>query len=81
METKPVDVMLYQNGSMMRQMSGSPYSFGDLKLNQSYQVSPDRNDEPLNGVTTNDIVKIQNIFWAWQKSQIHTNCWSRCKCQ
>ncbi|MFZ1515830.1 MAG: T9SS type A sorting domain-containing protein [Saprospiraceae bacterium] len=58
-ETKPVDVMLYQNGSMMRQMSGSPYSFGDLKLNQSYQVSPDRNDEPLNGVTTNDIVKIQ----------------------
>jgi len=58
-ETKPVDVMLYQNGSMMRQMSGSPYSFGDLKLNQSYQVSPDRNDDALNGVTTNDIVKIQ----------------------
>jgi len=58
-ETKPVEVSLFHNGSMMRQMMGSPYSFGDLAMNTTYSVKPERNDEHANGVTTQDIVKIQ----------------------
>jgi hypothetical protein len=55
----PVDMQLYNNGNMMAQRVGSPYSFGDLKLNVNYMVSPNRNDEHNNGITTQDIVKIQ----------------------
>jgi hypothetical protein len=55
----PVDMQLYNNGNMMAQRVGSPYSFGDLKLNVNYMVSPNRNDEHSNGVSTQDIVKIQ----------------------
>ncbi|MBK8641095.1 MAG: M36 family metallopeptidase [Saprospiraceae bacterium] len=45
-ETRPVEVSLFHNGSMMRQMMGSPYSFGDLVMNTTYSVKPERNDEP-----------------------------------
>ncbi|MBK6352820.1 MAG: HYR domain-containing protein [Saprospiraceae bacterium] len=58
-ETRPVEVSLFHNGSMMRQMMGSPYSFGDLVMNTTYSVKPERNDDHANGVTTQDIVKIQ----------------------
>jgi len=58
-ETAPVDVRLYMNGSMVSQRTGSPYSFGDLDLKMQYAVEPLRNDDPLNGVSTQDIVAIQ----------------------
>ncbi|MEO6189946.1 MAG: T9SS type A sorting domain-containing protein [Saprospiraceae bacterium] len=57
--TNPVDVELYNNGNMMKQIVGGPYSFGDLKLAQTYTVKPNRNDEHLNGVSTQDITMIQ----------------------
>jgi len=66
--TNPVEVQLYSNGNMMKQVTGGPYSFLDLKLSQNYIVKPSRNDEPLNGVTTADIVRIQKHILG--KSQI-----------
>lgn len=58
-ETSPVDLRLYMNGSMIVQKVGSPYSFGDLDLSANYIVEPERKDDPLNGVTTQDIVALQ----------------------
>ncbi|MEO6690938.1 MAG: cohesin domain-containing protein, partial [Saprospiraceae bacterium] len=58
-EAKPVDVYLFNNQNMMNQKIGSPYFFGELDLALNYTVKPERNDEPLNGVSTQDIVLIQ----------------------
>ncbi|NOT36155.1 MAG: T9SS type A sorting domain-containing protein, partial [Saprospiraceae bacterium] len=57
--TNPVDVQLYNAGNMMSQVTGGPYSFGDLKLSQTYTVKPNRNDDHINGVSTHDITVIQ----------------------
>src|SRR5690606_3888771 len=58
-----VDVRLYNVGSQMLRnvvTSGSGlYSFGNLPLSGSYTVEPNRNDNPLNGVSTKDLVAIQ----------------------
>ncbi|MBK7244875.1 MAG: HYR domain-containing protein [Saprospiraceae bacterium] len=58
-EARPVNVQLDRNARMMREMTGSPYSFGNLVVNDEYTIKPTRNDDHLNGVSTADIVKIQ----------------------
>lgn len=58
-EAKPVDVYLLNNTTMMSQRVGSPYQFGDLDLSLNYTIKPERTDDPLNGVSTQDIVLIQ----------------------
>jgi hypothetical protein len=62
--TEKVDTRLYNSGVMMKRMTTSTngfYFFGDLAFgaSASYLVQPKRNDDPLNGVSTADIVKIQ----------------------
>ena len=62
--TEKVDTRLYHSGLMMKRMTTSTngfYFFGDLGFgaNTNYLVQPKRNDNPLNGVSTADIVKIQ----------------------
>lgn len=62
--TEKVDTRLYHSGVMMKRMTTSTngfYFFGDLAYGSSasYLVQPKRNDDPLNGVSTADIVKIQ----------------------
>src|SRR5690606_29711663 len=57
--TNPVKMELYENGKMMVERTGSPYTFGDLELATTYVVKPTRTEDPSNGVTTADIVKIQ----------------------
>jgi hypothetical protein len=60
--TAKADVELYNNSLMMRQtVTGSEgsYLFGDLSLNNQFAVKSKRNDEPTNGISTADIVKIQ----------------------
>ncbi|MEP7197628.1 MAG: T9SS type A sorting domain-containing protein, partial [Saprospiraceae bacterium] len=58
-ESTPIDVHLYMNGALLSQKVGSPYSFGDLDLKSTYIIEPERTDDPLNGVSTQDIVAIQ----------------------
>ena len=58
-EAKPVEVRLYMGGQMIKLRTGSPYTFGDLDLKEQYIVEPIRNDDHLNGVSTQDIVAIQ----------------------
>jgi hypothetical protein len=58
-DTKPVNLELYKAGTMMKEAKGSPYAFLNLDASTNYVVKPSRTDEPLNGVTTADIVKIQ----------------------
>ncbi|MEP7196843.1 MAG: HYR domain-containing protein [Saprospiraceae bacterium] len=58
-EASPVNVYLFNNQNMMNQRIGSPYQFGDLALNIDYTIVPERNDDHLNGVSTQDIVLIQ----------------------
>jgi hypothetical protein len=58
-DTKPVDLELFKAGTMMKEAKGSPYAFLNLDASTNYVVKPSRTDEPLNGVTTADIVKIQ----------------------
>jgi trimeric autotransporter adhesin len=62
--TEKVDARLYRLGLMTKRMTTSAngsYFFGDLVYGASmdYLVQPVRTDDPLNGVTTADIVKIQ----------------------
>ncbi|MBK7359443.1 MAG: HYR domain-containing protein [Saprospiraceae bacterium] len=59
--TELVALGIYDPNTMMRQIitgQDGKYLFGDLKPN-TYSITPDRNDNPLNGVSTKDIVKIQ----------------------
>ncbi|NOT36154.1 MAG: HYR domain-containing protein [Saprospiraceae bacterium] len=58
-EASPVEVRLYMSGQMIQLRTGSPYSFGNLDLRQQYIIEPLRNDDHLNGVSTQDIVAIQ----------------------
>ena len=58
-EAKPVTMQLETANSAMKEVTGSPYTFGDLKFPIVYTVKPSRNDDHLNGVSTADIVKIQ----------------------
>ncbi len=60
-QTELSNVELLVSSNMMKSMVTSndgKYLFGDLKPN-TYRVKPSRNDDPLNGVSTKDIVKIQ----------------------
>ncbi|MBK7693900.1 MAG: hypothetical protein IPI30_06165 [Saprospiraceae bacterium] len=60
--TAEVTVDLYHNGqlanSKLTQKDGF-YAFRDLDFPQNYLLKSTRNDNPLNGVTTADVVKIQ----------------------
>jgi hypothetical protein len=60
--TAEVTVDLYHNGqlanSKLTQQDGF-YAFRDLDFPQNYLLKSTRNDNPLNGVTTADVVKIQ----------------------
>ncbi len=58
-EVKKINVQLESMDSRQSERIGSPYFFGDLTWPKEYTVIPSRNDEPLNGVSTADIVKIQ----------------------
>ncbi|MDQ3142846.1 MAG: cohesin domain-containing protein, partial [Bacteroidota bacterium] len=60
--TSLTDIDLIKNGTLSKdQMTGNDgkYSFLNLEMYVNYTVKPQRNDDPLNGVTTSDIVKIQ----------------------
>ncbi|MBK8955134.1 MAG: T9SS type A sorting domain-containing protein [Saprospiraceae bacterium] len=62
--TENVEVELLDSRIMMKQMktvNDGKYLFGDLPvgLAKEYVVKPARTDDPLNGVSTADIVKIQ----------------------
>jgi hypothetical protein len=58
-----VDVRLYNvSNQMLRNVvtgANGSYSFGNLPFSGSYTVEPNRNDNPLNGVSTKDLVRIQ----------------------
>ncbi|MBK7243174.1 MAG: hypothetical protein IPH98_04835 [Saprospiraceae bacterium] len=58
-EVRRVNVQLESMDNVLRERIGSPFFFGDLTWPREYTVTPFRNDEPLNGVSTADIVKIQ----------------------
>ncbi|MBP9054736.1 MAG: hypothetical protein KBF69_00010 [Saprospiraceae bacterium] len=58
-EVKKINVQLESMDNRQSERIGSPYFFGDLTWPKEYTVIPYRNDEPLNGVSTADIVKIQ----------------------
>ncbi|MBK8735542.1 MAG: hypothetical protein IPL98_06425 [Saprospiraceae bacterium] len=60
--TTSVDVDLMNNGQLKTEMStvnDGKYAFYSLDLGLNYEIKPSRNDDPLNGVTTADIVKMQ----------------------
>ena len=60
-QTELSNVELLVSSNMMKSMITSndgKYLFGELRPN-TYRVKPSRNDDPLNGVSTKDIVKIQ----------------------
>ncbi len=58
-ETSPVELRLFTNGTLTATKTGSPYTFGSLNLDLEYMVEPRRIDDPLNGVSTQDIIAIQ----------------------
>lgn len=58
-EASPVEMSLFSNGQLIRKMKGSPYAFADLNKDENYLIVPVRNDETMNGVSTQDIIKIQ----------------------
>ena len=62
--TEKVEMELLDHNVMMKHMkttNNGKYLFGDLPVGiaKEYVVKPNRNDDPLNGVSTADIVKIQ----------------------
>jgi len=60
--TSYVEIDLMNNGQLMKEMStvqDGKYAFYTLDMGTSYEIKPLRNDDPLNGVTTSDIVAIQ----------------------
>ncbi len=62
--TSNVDVQLMESGTMKKEIitnNTGQYLFGDLSFgtNKEYVVRPTRKDDPLNGISTADIVKIQ----------------------
>lgn len=46
------------------------FSFVDLKMDESYFVKPALDVDPLEGVSTKDIVMIQNTFWEFRNYQV-----------
>lgn len=56
----PVEVCLERNDGLIKKVIGGPYIFGDLCYPYFYKVIPSRNDDPLNGISTRDILRIQN---------------------
>lgn len=56
-------VTLYDNGHQamqdVRTDALGKYSFQQLPIDQEYIVKPERNDDPLNGVSTRDLIFIQ----------------------
>lgn len=82
-ETELADVELMVSSKMMKNMITSntgDYLFGDLRAN-NYEVKPYRNDNPVNGVTTKDIVKIQrhilgietlDSYYKWIAADVNT---------
>ena len=60
-----VEVTINSNGdgsmpqTMINDSSNGSYSFTDLQENESYTVSAEKDDDPVNGVTTLDLILIQ----------------------
>ncbi|MGB5030905.1 MAG: T9SS type A sorting domain-containing protein, partial [Saprospiraceae bacterium] len=59
-ESAPVEVCLERNDVLLNKVIGGPFVFGDLCFPYDYKVIPRRNDDPLNGISTRDILRIQN---------------------
>lgn len=55
----PVNVDLYNKENLLSRRIGGPYSFGDLSLNTNYTIIPTRNDDHINGVSTQDVTIIR----------------------
>ena len=61
-EVHPVTVKLYENTALFKQSSVNEkgeYSFERLPFHNQYYLEAIRDDNPVNGVTTADIVKLQ----------------------
>ena len=61
-KTAQSETMLMMNGNQLKsRVTGNDgvFTFLDLDMSQAYTVMPTRNDNPTNGVSTIDIVKIQ----------------------
>ena len=56
----PIEVCLERNVGLIKKVIGSPYIFGDLCYPYYYKVIPRRDDDPLNGISTRDILRIQS---------------------
>lgn len=63
------DVFVKLEGSEMNAMTNVQgiYSFGNMPIGGSYTVSPSKNDDILNGVTTLDLVMMQRHILGIQK--------------
>ncbi|MCC7027574.1 MAG: T9SS type A sorting domain-containing protein [Saprospiraceae bacterium] len=59
-ESAPVEVCLERNDVLLKKVIGGPFVFGDLCFPYDYKVIPRRNDDPLNGISTRDILRIQS---------------------
>lgn len=59
-ESAPVEVCLERNDVLLNKVIGGPFVFGDLCFPYDYKVIPRRNDDPLNGISTRDILRIQS---------------------
>ncbi|MBK7341087.1 MAG: T9SS type A sorting domain-containing protein [Saprospiraceae bacterium] len=58
----PVQLELYENSNLLQSIINKKqgdYAFTALNYSDNYYVKANKNDDPLNGVTTADIVKIQ----------------------
>ncbi|MFZ1423441.1 MAG: cohesin domain-containing protein [Saprospiraceae bacterium] len=70
--TEHASIQLFRSNVMEKEMttaSNGYYLFGDLDfgLSKEYVVKPRRIDEPMNGVSTADIVKIQRHILGFEK--------------
>lgn len=64
-ENVMVQVMGSSTGNMVTGPDGS-FEFPDMPLNDSYSLMPQRNDDPLNGVSTIDLVLISKHILGTQ---------------
>ena len=66
---EPVEeVMVHVSNSVMDEMYMTPgtgmYEFSDLPMGEDYTITPEKDDDPLNGVTTYDLVVISKHILA-----------------
>lgn len=68
-ESVPVKVIQESTGETLEQITNQDgkFSFVDLKMNESYLVSPALDVDPLEGVSTKDIVMIQKHILGIQE--------------